>query len=41
MQHRKIRMGMIGGGTGAPSSFSSSTKVLVDEIKFRIDNQLP
>ena len=24
-----------------PASFSSSTKVLVDEIKFRIDNQLP
>lgn len=24
-----------------PSSFSSSTKVLIDEIKFRIDNQLP
>lgn len=24
-----------------PSSFSSSTKVLVDEIKFRINNQLP
>ena len=24
-----------------PASFSSSTRVLVDEIKFRIDNQLP
>ena len=24
-----------------PSSFSSSTKVLIDEIKFRINNQLP
>ena len=24
-----------------PSSFSSNTKVLLDEIKFRIDNQLP
>lgn len=24
-----------------PSSFSSSTKILVDEIKFRINNQLP
>ena len=24
-----------------PKSFSSSTKILIDEIKFRIDNQLP
>ena len=24
-----------------PSSFSSSTRILVDEIKFRINNQLP
>ena len=24
-----------------PSSFSSSTRVLIDEIKFRINNQLP
>ena len=24
-----------------PASFSSSTKILVDEIKFRINNQLP
>ena len=24
-----------------PSSFSSDTKILLDEIKFRIDNQLP
>ena len=24
-----------------PSSFSSSTRILIDEIKFRINNQLP